>query len=75
MGLFSFNCNSSILLASKYFIVTLTLFDMAFFEPSGFFLGGRHKGPHHNFVVILPMIMKFGTSVKRDVFYIMVTKN
>ena len=31
--------------------------------------------PHHNFVVIAPMIMKFGTGVKLDVFYTMVTKN
>ena len=30
--------------------------------------------PHHNFVVIAPMIMKFGTSVKLDVLYTMVTK-
>ena len=31
-------------------------------------------GPHHNFVVIAPMIMKFGTGIKFDVFYTMVTK-
>ena len=30
--------------------------------------------PHHNFVVIAPMIMKFGIGVKLDVFYTMVTK-
>ena len=24
------------------------------------------RGPHHNFVVIAPMIMKFGTGVKLD---------
>ena len=30
--------------------------------------------PHHNFVVIAAMIMKFGTDVKLDVFYTMVTK-
>ena len=30
--------------------------------------------PHHNFAVIAPMIMKFGTGVKLDVFYTMVTK-
>ena len=29
---------------------------------------------HHNFVVIAPMIMKFGTGMKLDVFYTMVTK-
>ena len=28
----------------------------------------------HNFVVIAPMIMKFGTGVKLDVFYTMATK-
>ena len=32
------------------------------------------RAPHHNFVVIAPMIMKFGTCVKLDVFYTMVTK-
>ena len=32
------------------------------------------RTPHHNFVVIPPMIMKFGASVKLDVFYTMVTK-
>ena len=31
--------------------------------------------PHHNFVVIAQMIMKFGTGVKLDVFYTMVTKH
>ena len=36
---------------------------------------GGHEGPHHNFVVIAPMIMKFDTGVKLDVFYIMVAKN
>ena len=36
--------------------------------------GEGHEGPHHNFVVIAPMIIKFGTGVKLDVFYIMVTK-
>ena len=30
--------------------------------------------PHHNFVVVAPMIMKFGTGVKLDVFYTMVAK-
>ena len=38
--------------------------------------GGGARGPlHHNFVVIAPMIMKFDTGVKLDVFYTMVTKN
>ena len=32
------------------------------------------RAPHHSFVVIAPMIMKFGTDVKLDVFYTMVTK-
>ena len=35
--------------------------------------GGGHKGPHHKFVVTVPMIMKFGTGIKLDVFYTMVT--
>ena len=35
---------------------------------------GGHEGPHHNFVVIAPMIMKFCTDAKLDVFYTMVTK-
>ena len=29
---------------------------------------------HHNFVVIAPMIMKFDTGIKLDVFYTKVTK-
>ena len=33
------------------------------------------RAPHHNFVVIAPMIMNFGTGVNLDVFYTMVTKN
>ena len=32
------------------------------------------RAPHQNFVVIAPMIMKFGTGIKLDVFYTMVTK-
>ena len=32
------------------------------------------RATHHNFVVIDPMIMKFGTSVKLNAFYTMVTK-
>ena len=43
---------------------------MGFFEPSVMGGGGGHEG----FVVITLMIMKFGTSVKLDVFYTMVTK-
>ena len=37
--------------------------------------GGGMRGLHHNFVVIALMIMKFGTVIKPDVFYTMVTKN
>ena len=35
---------------------------------------GGMRPPHQNFVVIAPMIMKFGTGFKLDVFYTMVTK-
>ena len=32
--------------------------------------GGKDiMAPHHNFVVIALMIMKFGTGIKLDVFY------
>ena len=37
--------------------------------------GGALRAPHHNFVVIALMIMKFGTGAKLDIFYTMVTKN
>ena len=49
---------------------------MGFFEVSimGGGGGGGLEGPHHNFAVIAPMVMKFGTSVKLDVFYTMITK-
>ena len=46
---------------------------MGFFEPS--VMGGGHEAPHPNFVVIAQMIMEFGTDIKFDVFYTMVTKN
>ena len=36
--------------------------------------GGGLRAPHHNFVVVAPMIMKFGTVIKLDVFYTVVTK-
>ena len=36
--------------------------------------GGGHDAPHHKFVVIAPMIMKFGRDIKLDVFYTMVSK-
>ena len=46
---------------------------MGFFEPS---VIGEHEGPRYNFVVVVaPMIMKFDTGVKLDVFYTMVAKN
>ena len=47
---------------------------MGFFEPSVMGGGGGHEHPHHNFVIIIPMFMKFGTGIKLDVFYTMVTK-
>ena len=50
----------------------LTLIDMPFFEPS-VMGGGGMTLPHHNFVVIAKIIMKFGTGVKLDVIYTMVT--
>ena len=47
---------------------------MGFFESSVIGGGGGIRPlPHHNFVVIAPMIMKFGTVIKLDVFYAMVT--
>ena len=30
--------------------------------------GGGIRAPHYNFVVVAPMIMKFGTGIKLDVF-------
>ena len=36
--------------------------------------GGHQPSPHNNYVVIAPMVMKFGTGIKLDVFYAMVTK-
>ena len=38
-------------------------------------MGGGGAGimvPHHHFVVVAPMIIKFGTDIKIDVFYTMV---
>ena len=32
------------------------------------------SSPHHNFVVIALTIMKFGTGIKLDAFYTLVTK-
>ena len=37
-------------------------------------MGGGGGISHHNFVVIAPMITKFGTVIKLDVFYTMATK-
>ena len=48
---------------------------MGFLEPSVMGGGGGTRAPHYNFVVIAPMIIKFGTGVKLDVFYTMVTKD
>ena len=31
--------------------------------------------PHHNFVVVLPVIMRFDTGMKLDVFYTILKKN
>ena len=36
--------------------------------------GGEGMRPHHKFVVIAPMIMKFGTGIKFDVFYTVITR-
>ena len=36
--------------------------------------GGGMRAPHHNFVVIAPVIMTFGTGVTLDEFYTIVTK-
>ena len=38
-------------------------------------MGGGHEGPNNNFVVIAPMSMEFGTGIKLEVFYTMVTKS
>ena len=46
-----------------------TLFDMGFFEPSAF------RGMIALFVVITPVMMKFATGIKLDVFYTVVTKH
>ena len=35
--------------------------------------GDGIRASHHNFVVFAPMIMKFGTGIKFDLFYTMVT--
>ena len=49
---------------------------MVFFEPPAWGGGGEARWfPHHNCVVIVPMIMKLVTGMKLDVFDTMVTKN
>ena len=50
-------------------IEVLTQFDMGFCTIIYGGGGGGMRAPHHNFVVIAQMIMKFGTGVKLDVFY------
>ena len=35
---------------------------------------GGHDVPHHKFVLIALMIMKFGRGIKLDVFYTLVSK-
>ena len=39
-----------------------------------FYTTGAMRAPHHNFVVIAPMIMKFGTGINLDIFYTKITK-
>ena len=41
----------------------------------GLFMNCQLWGGGHDSVVIAPMIMKFGTGAKLDVFYTIVTKN
>ena len=68
------------MLVPQYFKPVLQYFNPIshgpFFEPSVISGGGRGvmRARHHHFVVIAPMIMKFGTSINHDVFYTMVTK-
>ena len=48
----------------------LTQFDMGFLEPSVMAM----MGPHHNFVLIASMNMKFVTGIELHVFYRMATR-
>ena len=49
---------------------------MDFSEPSVIGVGeGGMRASHHNFVVVTPMIMKFGIGIKFGVLYTMLTKN
>ena len=52
-------------------LTNLTPYDMGF---SGTVSHGGMRAPQHNFAVIALMIMKFGTGIKLNVFYTMVTK-
>ena len=63
IGYESTGLNRVVVDKSNRVVIALTLFDMGFFGTFS----------HRNFVVITPMIMKFGTGVKLDVFYTMVT--
>ena len=56
----------------------LTLFNIAFLKHQS--LGGGETGAggykgYHNFVVIVLMIVKFGTGMKLDVFYTVIAKS
>ena len=55
-----------------YLVPRLTL-ARAFFG-SSVLGGGGHDAPHHNFIVIALMIMKFGTGMKLDILHTMVRK-
>ena len=62
--------SEKISIVSFFLTTTLALFGMGFCGTvSHWGVGG-----HHNFVVIAPMIMKFGTGIKLDVFYTTVAK-
>ena len=46
---------------------------MGFFEPS-IIRGSEGANPHHNYVVMALMVLKFGTGIKLDILYTMVAK-
>ena len=46
---------------------------MGCFQPS-IMGGGGHEAPIITLLLVAPMIMKFGTAIKLDVFHTMVTK-
>ena len=62
--------SEKISIVSFFLTTTLALFGMGFCGTVSHWGVGRH----HNFVVIAPMIMKFGTGIKLDVFYTTVAK-